>query len=172
MGDTVARERTPEQLKAIGQRLKLAREALGISQREICELLDVRPTTWNHWETGRRMPDPVVMAEMAIFHRVSLDWIYSGQQLGSQFTTEQLTAVGHRLRATRSALELHPQEMADTLGICLETLEEWESGKAFPNIEVMIFLANRFGISLDWIFRGDPSNLPHRIAGKTLGVAS
>ncbi|MBF0341947.1 MAG: helix-turn-helix transcriptional regulator [Magnetococcales bacterium] len=75
----MTRERKPEQLKAIGQRLKSAREALGLTQKQVCALLDVRPATWNHWETGRRLPDPMVMAELSDSHQLSLDWVYSGR---------------------------------------------------------------------------------------------
>ncbi|MBF0626474.1 MAG: helix-turn-helix transcriptional regulator [Magnetococcales bacterium] len=167
MDDTVTRERTPEQLKAIGQRLKSAREALGLTQKQVCALLDTRPATWNHWETGRRLPDPLVMVELADSHRLSLDWVYSGRQTASNSSSEQMAAIGHRLRASRSALELSPQEMAGLLGIRTETLETWESGRALPDLKAMSVLAEKFGLSLDWLFRGDPSCLPYRLV-KTL----
>ena len=34
--------------------LKLIRQALGLSQPDFAELLDVRPMTVSNWETGRR----------------------------------------------------------------------------------------------------------------------
>ncbi|MBF0155173.1 MAG: helix-turn-helix transcriptional regulator [Magnetococcales bacterium] len=59
------------------------------------------------------------------------------------------------------------QEMAELLGIHTETLETWESGRALPEIEAMFVLTKKFGLSLDWFFRGDTANLPFRLA-KTL----
>lgn len=90
------RDRDAEELKAIGMRLKAARLALGLSQKEVYEALGVGASTWHHWESGKRTPDPLVMAKLQKLH----------------------------------------------------------------------------GISLDWIFAADPSNLPHRIVGKTLQAAS
>ncbi|WP_227657653.1 helix-turn-helix domain-containing protein [Candidatus Magnetaquicoccus inordinatus] len=155
-------------MKVIGHRLKMARQALGMSQRDVCALLNVHTATWNHWETGRRMPDPMVIVEFANSCKVSLDWVYNGQQVGIQFTTELLVAIGQRLRTARSALELHPEEMSATLRIGMDTLDNWENGRSLPDIGTMILLANRFAISLDWIYRGDPSNLPYRIAVRVL----
>ena len=168
LDDTVTRERTPEQLRAIGQRLKSTREALGLTQKQVCELLDLRPATWNHWETGRRLPDPLVMAELADSHRLSLDWVYSGNKAASRFSPDQLATTGQRLRTARAALELSPQEVARILDIPAESLESWESGCAIPEVEAMTAFADRFGISLDWIFRGDPASLPYRIAERVL----
>ena len=168
----MARKRTPEQLTAIGERLIVARKAIGISQRQICDALDVRTATWNHWETGRRLPDPMVITDMANTYSVSLDWIYNGESSGELFKKEQRDAIGNRLRITREVLEMSHGEVAEELSIPMDRLNSWEDGNKVPCIEVMTRFATRYGVSLDWIFRGDPSSLPHRIAGDVLKAIS
>ncbi|MCW5749631.1 MAG: helix-turn-helix transcriptional regulator [Alphaproteobacteria bacterium] len=69
-------------LLRVGRRLRQAREALGLTQRELFEDLGVQEGRWSHWETGRRLPDPLVMARLAERHAVSLDWIYRGVLTG------------------------------------------------------------------------------------------
>ena len=172
MDKFLARERTPEQLKAIGERLKVARKAIGISQKQICDILGVRTATWNHWETGRRLPDPMIITDMANIYRVSLDWIYNGKSSGELFSDEQKKAIGNRLRITRETLELPIEEIAEALSIPVDRLKSWEDGSEVPCLEVMTRFASRFAVSMDWIFLDDPSNMPHRLAKKMLKNAS
>lgn len=39
------------------------------------------------------------------------------------------------------------------------------------DIEAAILLCDRFDLTLDWIYRGDPSGLPHRLATELEHVA-
>ncbi|MBF0423060.1 MAG: helix-turn-helix transcriptional regulator [Magnetococcales bacterium] len=70
--------RDTNQLIAVGARLRAAREAIGCRQKAICFALNIGITTWNNWENGKRLPDPLVMARFQAKFRVSLDWIYAG----------------------------------------------------------------------------------------------
>ncbi len=69
---------TTSELIKIGKRLKMARLALGLSQKQACEAIGVKATTWNHWETGKRIPDPMVMKDLYLLHGVTMEWIYAG----------------------------------------------------------------------------------------------
>ncbi len=71
-------ERDPEELKAIGNRLKFSRLALGVSQKSLYERLGVAANTWHQWEAGKRTPDPLVMTKLHDLFGISLDWIYAG----------------------------------------------------------------------------------------------
>ena len=42
----------PDSPHEIGQRLRLTREALGLSQAELCRRTGIRPAAWNNAETG------------------------------------------------------------------------------------------------------------------------
>jgi len=81
----MARSRDNEELVQIGTRLKAARLALGLSQREIYEVIGVKAATWNHWESGKRMPDPMAMAEFYRLYGVTMEWIYAGDPKGLPF---------------------------------------------------------------------------------------
>lgn len=74
----MGKTRNDEELTQIGNRLKAARLALGLSQKELYEAIGVKAATWNHWETGRRMPDPLAMTELYRRHGVTMEWIYAG----------------------------------------------------------------------------------------------
>ena len=74
----MTRDRDPDNLKAIGGRLRAARLALGLTQKDLYEPLGVKAATWNHWESGKRLPDPLVMARLKDLHGITMDWIYAG----------------------------------------------------------------------------------------------
>lgn len=71
-----------ERLKEIGRRITQAREALGLSQVEVCRMIEVGETTWNNWEQGKRRPDPLVMVRFAENYGITLDWVYRGDREG------------------------------------------------------------------------------------------
>ncbi len=72
-------------LQAIAGRLKAARLALGLSQKDIYEAIGVKAAAWSHWESGKRMPDPTVMFKFYRLHGITLEWIYGGDPRGLPF---------------------------------------------------------------------------------------
>ena len=73
-------------------------------------------------------------------------------------------AIGLRLRLTRDVLALSQAEFADRCGIARNTYNQYEQGKNVPQLLIAIAMCERFDLTLDWIYRGDPSGLPYRLA--------
>lgn len=67
-------ERTPQ---AIGRRLKAAREALDLSQAELCRRTRIKPNTYNQWEKGAR-PQLDEAYKLVDELGYTLDFIYLG----------------------------------------------------------------------------------------------
>lgn len=82
----MTRDRDPDNLKAIGARLRAARLALGLTQKDLYEPLGVKAATWNHWESGKRLPDPLVMARLKEMHGITTDWVYAGDASALPFS--------------------------------------------------------------------------------------
>lgn len=76
--------------------------------------------------------------------------------------------IAERLIAVRLANELEQSELCQSLNIQPNTYSQWESGKKRPNLDDAMRLCERFGVTLDWIYRGDPSGLPLRHADAIL----
>ena len=66
----------------IGERLKQAREALGLSQADVCRDAGVSANAYNQWEKGRRLVNFFDAMKLADGLGVSLDWIYRGDGEG------------------------------------------------------------------------------------------
>ncbi|WP_442918185.1 helix-turn-helix domain-containing protein [Magnetococcus sp. PR-3] len=88
--------RNRSQIAAVGDRLRAAREAVGCSQKSVCDSLDAHITTWNKCEKGKRMPGPMVMVRLQARFRISLDWIYAGDPSMLPFSlAEKVMASAH-----------------------------------------------------------------------------
>lgn len=62
-------------LRQLGDRLRDARTALGLSQEELAHRLGTAPRSVTRWECGHCDPGFVTVAEIARICGVSLDWV-------------------------------------------------------------------------------------------------
>ena len=83
----MTRRRPQEQKTEIGRRLRAAREALDLSQAELCRKFNIATNTYNQWEKGHIMADVLKLVGMADRYNIPLDWFYRGE----------LGATGHDL---------------------------------------------------------------------------
>ena len=86
-------------LKAIGERLRLTREAMGLTQAEFARQARVSPSAYNQYEKGRIRPAIDQAVRMREAHKITLDWIYCGDNSGLRV---QLADAIKALRQTRS----------------------------------------------------------------------
>ena len=74
-------------------------------------------------------------------------------------------AAGRRLRAAREALGVTQLEMAKVAGYQgANSIAQWESGAKSINPFRLAKIKARWGISLDFVYIGDMSGLPHKLA--------
>jgi DNA-binding XRE family transcriptional regulator len=78
--------RSPE---AIGHRLKLVRNALGLTQEQIAESIASPQGTWGQYEAGMRKPSVAVASRLYDRYRISLDYIYLGDASNLPFDLGQ-----------------------------------------------------------------------------------
>jgi transcriptional regulator with XRE-family HTH domain len=74
------------------------------------------------------------------------------------------TYVGKRLELLRLALGKSHFQIAGDLGWSPRKWRQWENGKRLPNVPDMIDLAERYGVTLDYIYRGDMTRIPEWMA--------
>ena len=67
---------------AVGRRLALVREALGLSQRELAEALNLSPGAIGNYEQGKRVIPPHVAVRLKRLFGVPVDWLYDGSLVG------------------------------------------------------------------------------------------
>jgi len=72
--------------------------------------------------------------------------------------------VGKRLRLTREALRLGQREFAARIGLAPNTYNQYEHGTRLIPPGRATQLCDEYHLTLDWIYRGDPGNLPYKLA--------
>lgn len=65
-------------MAAIGRRLRLTRQALGLSQTEFAARAGIAKNALSQYESGKQRPSIDNAIALAETHRITLDWIYLG----------------------------------------------------------------------------------------------
>lgn len=79
--------------------------------------------------------------------------------------------VGYNLRQVIAALGITQVEAAGVMGVPKNQLGNWLRGEAYPRHYEVYLFCRRYGVTADWIYLGDPSGLPGRIAEPLLAGA-
>lgn len=73
--------------------------------------------------------------------------------------------IARRLVLTRRALGIeHQQDFGRAAGLSQSQYHHFESGKRRLSLEAALALCETYGLSLDWLYRGDMNALPFRLA--------
>jgi transcriptional regulator with XRE-family HTH domain len=70
-------------MKAVGDRLRLLRESVGLTQLQMAKMIGYKTKqVWTKYEGGKLTPKPYHMVIVAARLRVSLDYVYRGTLFG------------------------------------------------------------------------------------------
>jgi transcriptional regulator with XRE-family HTH domain len=72
--------------------------------------------------------------------------------------------IATRLRHTREALRVNQREFARRANLKPNRYNQYESGARPLSIEAALRICDEYGITLDWLYRGDRSRLPYHLA--------
>lgn len=73
-------------------------------------------------------------------------------------------AIAHRLEAVRAALGLKQVDFCRRAGVATNTYNQWKAATRTPDLAEAKKLVREFRLTLDYIYLGDASGLPARIA--------
>lgn len=71
--------------------------------------------------------------------------------------------VARRLILSREATKMEQQEFADLAGLSQPRLSQYETATRMLTLRAAMMICERHLLTLDWLFRGDPSSLPGNI---------
>ena len=69
------------------------------------------------------------------------------------------STTGERLKLTRDLLGKNQTTFATGAGIARNTYNQFERGKCLPSVNQAHKICDRWGLTFDWIFRGDTRGL-------------
>lgn len=68
-----------------------------------------------------------------------------------------------RLKMTREALNVTPSDVCKRIKVGASAWSQYESGDRRITLKVAIKFCEEFGLTLDWLYRADPSRLPNEL---------
>lgn len=77
----------------------------------------------------------------------------------------EVDQIAARLILSRKALNITAAELCRMTGIKPNTYSQWENAKGRPRLDEAKLLRRTLGYTLDWIYEGDRSGLPMKLAG-------
>ena len=63
--------------------------------------------------------------------------------------------IGKRIQQIRQDKSITQEKLATDLGISRQAVSKWESGKAIPDIENLMYISSLYDVSLDELIKGD-----------------
>lgn len=79
--------------------------------------------------------------------------------------------IGKRLSVLRTVLGISQAELCRQIRCATNRWNQYEKGERRITITVANRLADEYGASLDWIYRGDPKALPNQLHQQILRAA-
>jgi transcriptional regulator with XRE-family HTH domain len=81
-------------------------------------------------------------------------------------TGDLIADVARRLASARLALGLDQQQFGTRAGLSQPQYNQFENGKRLLTLSAALKLCDSYNLTLDWLYRGDPSGLPYALATK------
>ena len=78
--------------------------------------------------------------------------------------------IGKRIRDLREKAGITQQVLAEKVGVTSVHLSNVETGNAMPGVEVVIKIADYFGVTTDWILRANIPGLTDKLGDEMAGL--
>jgi len=139
-----------------------------ISRRQFCALVDIPTSTIASWKAKNVLPSIELVAKLARFMNVSLDWLVYGENPEttlSENTAENpysrksiLYRIETVLRQNNDDYDydlksLHEKYLSDIIDY--EALMNWVNGKSYISEEVLPNIAKKLNVTLQWLLTKD-----------------
>ncbi len=61
---------------------------------------------------------------------------------------------GQRIQKLRTDASLSQEAFASMLGVSRQSVSKWEADKAYPEVDKLAVISEKFGVSCDWLITG------------------
>jgi DNA-binding transcriptional regulator YiaG len=128
----LGREHVPASMG--GTEVRRLRGKLGLTQAELAKLVGVSGAAVTSWETGKTQPGRENRSALLALLSARPDEIAArlGQRPGKELRRQAASLSPKRIREIRKKANLSQKQMATTLGVSLNTISNWETGRSTP----------------------------------------
>ncbi|MBF0385946.1 MAG: helix-turn-helix domain-containing protein, partial [Candidatus Omnitrophica bacterium] len=140
--------------KALGQRIKEVRLKQGFSVIDLAEKLGVSRQAISFWESGKSVPAPGNLIQLAAVLKTDVSVLYTGKPLAEAL---QEGSLGQRIKILRMVRGLTQNDLAQKIGVSGPSLISlWEQGKRKPSAHHLEELERVLGIAVSLNYTSEP----------------
>lgn len=78
--------------------------------------------------------------------------------------------IGNEIQKIRKEQELTQEELGLILHVTRQAVSNWETGKTYPDLQILVEISNQFGVSLDTLLKEDTKMIQVIDRQRTAGV--
>ena len=136
----------------IGEKIKLRRAELKLSQRDLSDKSDIPYRTIQQYEAGKFKPKAENMNKLLDALKLPyLSFSNLDELLENDDNSILSLAIGDRILAIRYCIGLSREELSEKAGITLQLLEEYESQKQSPSFEILYKISCILKVPAYWL---------------------
>lgn len=137
----------------INNNLKFCREEIGLTQKELGEIFNVKNNTVSGWELGLDTMPFEKLVEFCNLYNYSLDFVVGLSRKNTDYSKINIDKgiIGNNLKSIRKSLHLTQQELADECNISRTTYSSYECGRYLINTITIYTICKTYNISMDEI---------------------
>lgn len=64
-------------------------------------------------------------------------------------------SIGNQIMAMRRERQLTQEQFGSLFHVTRQTVSNWENGKSYPDLQLLVAISNQFGVSLDTLLKED-----------------
>lgn len=134
----------------LSERLAALRKQAKLSQAEVAAKLSLSRQAVSKWESGKGLPSLIAYSVLSSLYGISVDMILSGKETEEDTTLPNTKgkSFSDALRTVRRHRKISQEEVATNLLVSRQSVSKWESGKAEPDADHLIALAELLKVSL------------------------
>lgn len=136
-------------------RLAELRESKGYTKKYIADILGVSKVSYTCWENEKRTIPTKQLLQLANYYGINLDYIVGLTDFKITRNGNiniDLKNIGIHLKEVRTELNFTVRDIEKELGISHSRWVNYEHGKTLVTSWILIYLCEKSGISIDYIF--------------------
>ena len=79
-------------------------------------------------------------------------------------------SIGNKIMAIRRERQLTQEQFGSLFHVTRQTVSNWENGKSYPDLQLLVAISDQFGISLDTLLKEDTKMVKAIDRERELGV--
>lgn len=134
----------------LAERLAALRKQAKLSQAEVAAKLSLSRQAVSKWESGKGLPSLIAYSVLSSLYGISVDVILAGKEAKEDETLPKQSGKSFHeaLREARRHRKISQESLAQSLSVSRQSVSKWESGKAEPDADHLIALAELLKVSL------------------------